>query len=254
MKKRAQGFSLIEMIGTIAILAILASAIAPTLVSSIKRSKAKAEVESLDAISDALVSFISENGIIPSTSDWGDSISSRLAVPSSEIYTIGNGTRRMVIDPRFTNTYNLPYNQTTEFNNNTLPTSKPKARIMIVSNFSEAVPTRRIRRRAFDSLWVKPAPANSINGFDENKMEITIKRIAAQELFHLCILNISGNGARWATNSSNRLPLANGSVYNYYLIDGTKIRLSDASGLQKEVIIHNDITLDYSLTNRWTVQ
>ncbi len=59
------GFSLIEMIGVMAIMAILAAIIAPNLLHSIERTAVKAEVDNLHALGGEMALYLRDNAVTP---------------------------------------------------------------------------------------------------------------------------------------------------------------------------------------------
>ena len=72
MKPRALGFSLLEMIGVLSVMAILAGALAPSIFRMLEEAYQDAEEQSLASIADSLQDYIKRNQEIPTlaNTDW----------------------------------------------------------------------------------------------------------------------------------------------------------------------------------------
>jgi prepilin-type N-terminal cleavage/methylation domain-containing protein len=69
---RAQkGFTLIEIIGVVAVIAILAAVLTPRVVSVIARGKVNATAQSLDSLKTATADYVAKNGSIPARAGTG---------------------------------------------------------------------------------------------------------------------------------------------------------------------------------------
>ncbi len=62
---RHGGFSLLEIIGVLAVMAILATALAPNLVRSLERAQVKAETGTLEVLAQQLEGYVQANGSLP---------------------------------------------------------------------------------------------------------------------------------------------------------------------------------------------
>lgn len=116
------GFTLIEMIGVIAIMAIFAAVITPNVVKQIQAVRQDAEEETLGVLAEGLIDYVLENRIIPQSGEgsgtWSTNIATQVDLSTKKIYEneIGN-SRRYWFDPA-TNLNGLsdnsgPYNQNT---------------------------------------------------------------------------------------------------------------------------------------------
>src|SRR5437867_7174060 len=88
-------FSLIEMIGVLAVIAILAAALAPSFVRQMDKTAGDQESASLKAFGDALQKSIMRNRYIPSATDWASTVATELGV---DIAAVTNSPRQQ---PRF---------------------------------------------------------------------------------------------------------------------------------------------------------
>ena len=66
----ARGFSLIEMIGVLAIMAIVAGVLVPNVLRSLDRAAIRAEAETLAALGDQTKLFVRVNGVPPAPGTW----------------------------------------------------------------------------------------------------------------------------------------------------------------------------------------
>src|SRR5438477_10985756 len=82
LRRPASGraFSLIEMIGVLAVIAILAAALAPSFVRQMDKSASDQESAGLKAFGDALQKSIMRSRYIPSDADWAAAVATELGV------------------------------------------------------------------------------------------------------------------------------------------------------------------------------
>ncbi len=71
---RRHGFTLIEMIGVLAIMGILATVMAPNAIRAIDRAATKAEAATLSTLASSLRSYLVENAALPATSSWNSAL------------------------------------------------------------------------------------------------------------------------------------------------------------------------------------
>lgn len=69
-----RGFSLIELIGVLAIITILAGVIAPNALRSIERAAVQAEGQSLEAIGDQVKLYLRDQGTLPTSINWTNTL------------------------------------------------------------------------------------------------------------------------------------------------------------------------------------
>ncbi len=104
LRMSEQAFTLIEMIGVIAIMAILAAAIAPNVVKQMQAARQDAEEEALDVLAEGLIDYVLQNRIIPQSDEgsgtWSTNIATQADLHSEKIFEndVGN-SRRYWFDP-----------------------------------------------------------------------------------------------------------------------------------------------------------
>lgn len=250
-----QGFTLIEIIGVLAIMAILAAVIAPNVIKQIQAARQDAEEESLSRLADGLRNYVLENRVIPQSGYgsgvWSTNIASQTDLPEKDIYQNDlNCARRYWFDPS-TDIDGLsdgsgPYDQNTVSAANlagyttgstALPPVNPRA--MIISDMTSGC-TNNVNGVAntnanFAAVWNQAA-----SPLVEGKT-LKIKRINFAQLFNT--VNLSNEtpitvlttfqykleGQAW-NSTVNITSLVSPEIVSFNVIDGTTLYLYDQSG------------------------
>ncbi|MEM6640998.1 MAG: type II secretion system protein [Pseudomonadota bacterium] len=232
MKKQTSGFTLLETVGVLVIIAILASVLAPNVIDGINRAYASAEEENLEVLSGKLREFVETRRIVPFAADtsWAPAIASISEFPVSDVLDNRRNQRRvLVVDPQFLTNAVTPfagYGQTSGLAN--APFSP---RMMLISNLAGAVPAVPNTPAAFQAVWDQAPGAVVTEGPD-----LKIKRLHFGDLFHEVVLNnysTSAPGYRLDANGSVAVPAATGAgptpgELRVWVIDGTSLDLIDA--------------------------
>lgn len=92
-KKNNKGFSLVELIVVIAIMAVLVGVLAPTLIGNIEKSRESKDLQNLDSIRQAVVTAMSDENVYSST------------VPTTGSVTVASGANGANL--AFNGTYGL---------------------------------------------------------------------------------------------------------------------------------------------------
>jgi prepilin-type N-terminal cleavage/methylation domain-containing protein len=172
--KHKHGFTLLEIIGVMAIMAILISVITPNVVRQIARAKADAEDESLVQIGKALEYALKDSGVLAGTNvgEWTITLAPYMDVAAPMVsQSLGNGTRRLILDPAC-NLLTNPYSQAERFSNGSgvignLPQIPPQnVRYILVSSMDGAAPAANLTAAQFDAVWNQTggAPAAFVAG------------------------------------------------------------------------------------------
>jgi len=220
-----RGFSLIEMIGVLAVMSVLSAAIVPNIIKQIDSATADTETKNLAAISNSLKFYITSNLAIPSSSELLSAISKVSSLSTTEILQNRHGFERAYfVDPHFFTSVNQSfsgYKQTTGLY--TMPVSP---RVMILSNLKGTLPPAPKTFAEFDAIWNQTAKAKI-----QESSTLKIQRVFLGDIFHECILSNHGvqtpsyslgNGVKVA------LPIAaagSDGIKHVFVIQGTELKL-----------------------------
>jgi prepilin-type N-terminal cleavage/methylation domain-containing protein len=221
-----QAFTLIEMIGVIAIMAILAAVIAPNVVKQMQAAGQDAEEEALDVLAEGLIDYVLENRIIPQSDEgsgtWSTNIATQTDLPTENIYEndLGN-SRRYWFDPA-TDLNGLSDNSAS-YNQNTVSaanlsgdatTSTASAptnpRAMIISDLTSGG-TNNILVASVAHNAANFAAAWDQTGTLTESSTLKIKRINFASLFKTVTLQ-SANGSIISERSYNNPPAGTNTI------------------------------------------
>ncbi|MDQ8186475.1 prepilin-type N-terminal cleavage/methylation domain-containing protein [Pelagicoccus sp. SDUM812002] len=98
--KQRHGFTLIEMIGVLAIIGVLATLMAPNAIRAIDRAATKSESATLSTLAHSLKSYLVENAALPPTSTWTTSLSTYTDLNANSLAVNNRSVGRVLIyDP-----------------------------------------------------------------------------------------------------------------------------------------------------------
>src|SRR5437773_2612186 len=83
----AGAFTLIERIGVLAVIAILAAVLVPSVIKRMDQAARTKETADLSAIADSYTQYILRNKTIPSDTNWTPAVASQMSLPVSAIAT-----------------------------------------------------------------------------------------------------------------------------------------------------------------------
>jgi type II secretory pathway pseudopilin PulG len=280
---RYTAFTLIEMLGVLAMTAILAAALVPALIGQTDQAVSSQENATLQGYATALQNNIMRNRYIPGPSDWSTTLATEVGANVATVLTNLSGLPRYyVIDPALqigTNAAGvLPYAQTNMVLSiaTSGQMSQPVSpRVMIVSSTATPLPSSIISGSGtltsanFSNLWnwvngsVQPPvgwPAN----WNNHGLDLQVQRINLTPLFvHLLLNNYppppleSGQGQYaidgLVTNLTPNTAYPTNGVSAYF-IKSTKLGFFQGSGaggaLQANQILQQDANF-YYIQNAW---
>lgn len=239
-----QGFTLIEMIGVMAILAILAATIAPSILKDIDRSVAETEQQNLAALAKELEIYIQETKIIPSRTEWDAALATVSSRPLNKINQNARFfNRRYYVDPRFFSNTDTNFAQYTQTSGNT--TSPVSPRIILASNLKGNLPANLTNSTTFNAVWDQTLGATIVEGPD-----IVLERINLKGLFHRVILGNDNTTDQPAYQlENNALTSIPSGGLEFFVLSNTKINLYEApftnNVIEKVLIADNSKNLNY---------
>lgn len=181
---RQGGFTLIELIGAMAIIAVLAAVLAPGITDGIDRAYAAAEDENLATLMEALEQHIQVNKHIPrqAQAEWTAAVSAHAGLAASEVELNARGyRRRLYVDPLFFTTSEASFPGYTQTSGLAARPNSP--RLMLVSDLSRNAPNAPASAAAFAAIWDQSAGAAVVEG---NKVKI--ERLNLSSRFHRVLL------------------------------------------------------------------
>jgi len=256
---RGGGFSLIELLGTLSVVTILALALVPVLIREYDRHARDLENRQMTQLSKGLERHILRTRSIPGQDGFAQALASELGWQISDVLLNARRQPRvLLIDPAITNTFPLPYTQTW----NGVASSVPLALgVVLISSVSVPLPAGLVSgfastTQAFSNIWnaaENAVPAGwSWNGRGE---DLRIARINLGTLFIPLALNyepyLTGatNRGRFTIDNSttNTLPTLPSFVGQYLM--GTVVGLHHHAGttgtLQARIVLQNPSSFFY---------
>src|SRR6266516_7542560 len=95
-----RGFTIIEVIGVLTVIALLAAAVIPTVIRRIDQAAWTKETADLKTIADAYTQHILRNKVVPNQATWASSVGSYLSLPVNAVTnTPRTFPRVFLIDP-----------------------------------------------------------------------------------------------------------------------------------------------------------
>lgn len=265
-------FSLLEMVGALAIIAILASALLPAAIKRMDNATRKQEVAKLFAVSNALVTAVVRNQAMINNNNWHSSAADWSMLASDQVKTNSRRYLRLYFmqsgpDPGTVYTQN-------EFGTANRPNNMRAAIVSILggvplsstdcaNNLGGFLGTSTpFGSGDFDQVWqtpdrTRPAcwPNWKVRGDD-----VVIQCIDFAPLFHrLVLVNRDTTGlAKYSIEGSNPVDVANSypsdnTGLDRYFIDGTVLCLWENGTIATRYVIKRDISFVFELGS-WRAQ
>lgn len=253
-------FSLIELLGVVAILAILALALTPLLLQQIDRLAREKEQAVLKQFSTAMQNSIVRMRAIPDGGTWAATIGTELGLNVADVRTNARHLRRVfLIDEGFhigVNGGGLPYQQTTEgsviTNNSGWVRPPDSPRLILVSSLGSALPASLVNgvlaSNHFNAIWNAPentVPSSTLwTGWAGTGRDLAVERANLSPLFlRLCLTFCSGPAPYQIDNG-----LTNYDAVNAFFIKGSVVKLMNNNSppeLYLQQVINQDSSFNF---------
>lgn len=238
---REGGFSVIELVGVLTIIAIIAGAAAPAFIKRTDHDAWTTERAAVKKLAEGLVAACVKHHHIPTAANWPAAIASNLNVSASQAAVNGRQfTRVFVSDPALDiGGAGLPYVQGTVG-----PATAPvNARGLILSTIAVPLPSLAgISSADFNDIWTtaEGTKPTALSGWTGKAEDLIVERVEFRPLFHkLVLVNVDPlpdavpNRGHFSINmnatayiSPDATPV---SVARYYM-EGTVVSFFHANG------------------------
>ena len=189
---RVDGWTLIESIAVMAVIAILAALIVPNIIRRVDRASWIKETADLDSIANSFTRYILRYKTIPSYTGWASAAADQMAMPVSAISTNSRRyARAFLVDPDLRiDGAGLPYTQSA----NGAAGSPVSARVIILSSLAGSLPIASgvPVPEDFTNIWnaaentVPAGPAFA--GWAGTGEDLRIKKVNLEPLFYQLVL------------------------------------------------------------------
>ena len=234
------GFSLIELIGVLAIFAILASVTTEAVLSRMAASRRQAEVAEMSRLVASMERWVRRKHQLPAPSEWPAVLARVSAIPIATIRTNLHGApRSWVPDPVWTLAGRGP---AMEYRQDAYGTSRPEGlRMLLISAPNEGV--EEPARLEFQAWWENPTgamPAHARRDGVVGADDVVMERIGFEPLFHRVILNNRSTAlpARWAVDRVDVVGSCGpGGHHEAHYIETSQLLLLDSAGDIQETVL-----------------
>ena len=263
----AGGFSLVEFVGVLAVLAILAATLAPVVIKRVDIAAANAEQSNLLTFSNAVVLQALRSNSIPGQAAWSATVANWLSYPTASVSTNARRNPRAYLIDTNGLLGASGYTQTSAGT----ATAPANVRAMLVSSLGKALPASLVSATPlgsteFSNLWnaaVGTVPTTGVwNGWAGKPGDVLVQRVNLQPLFYRLILNPNDPNrfGSFTINTNNTAQSARViNIWSRYYFDGTVVGLYDTNNgpasftLESREILQRDASYVYE-NGLWRAQ
>jgi prepilin-type N-terminal cleavage/methylation domain-containing protein len=227
-KRLSHGFSLIEFIGVLAILAILSAVIAPNLIRQIDMAERDAEVEALRTLESGLRQYVRREKSIPDAQAWANAVASQINRPVAQVRANKRGLARILAyDGQLA--ANLPFHQSSRG----FPSRPDRLRFMLISHLRRDIEALHpggdldsMGTGTFDAVWNQQGQPEALT----EGGDLLIQRIQLSDMFHILTLNNNdGVNAWFEVDGTGRVSIDAGASLHLALMHASQVRLLNAA-------------------------
>ena len=243
------GFTLIEMIGVLAIISTLAAVLVPNVVKSVDEAVMDAEGKDLNALASALDTYTSAQKRIPNAAGWVAALAGVTSMSSNKVNLNERGFRRAYyVDPRFFTATATAFAGYTQTNGRTTAPFSP--RVMLVSDLTRNAPAAPTTAAAFNAIWNQSAGATIVEG-----ARVRVQRIHLGSWFVPVLLtNQFTSAVAYRIDAGGAVSLVaaaagGGTGVTRHLLKGSKVSLQKppfpSGALERAVLVTSARELSY---------
>lgn len=256
MPLRSGAFSLVELIGVLAVIGVLLAILIPNAIRHLDRLAAEREVATLKTLGDKFQKSILRQRGIPVPDSWPSNIAAEAGMSLTAVTTNARHNARVFIaDPGGWLGTNLPYANAP----NGADTYPATARAMFVSSLGAPLPPDmniNMDGLEFQKLWDAPdgtLPQGSISIWQlyaGDPQDVKVQRINLGLLFHHLVLSTytAATNGQFRIDGSVLTNAPTGAGYSAYYLDGTAVELITGSPENKTnhaVVLNQDSSFVY---------
>ncbi len=247
------GWTLIELMGVLAILTILSAAFVPILTREADRIARIAESREMAAIASAVEQGVRRHRAVPDSAGWAEWAANELGRRVDDVLTNSRGGRRLwIVDPRLRlgpgEGATLPYQQTSAGSREPV-----HPRIILISSLGDPLPGVvrdgiASSNERFDAIWMAApgaVPANwSWRGLGE---DLTVQRLDLSDQFVPVVLNPSPVPPHgqfgWDATGTNAVPV--GAQASWHLRQSLLRLHADDGTLQVSLVLRSPVSAGF---------
>jgi type II secretory pathway pseudopilin PulG len=238
---------LLEVIGVLAVLAILATVIFSATTKSVNSVMSKQERATLQAFANALQNSVLRTRYIPGSNDWYQAVANEMGLsPNAVLYNARNPTmpRLFLSDPTMVLGSNVP---ALPYTNSAFGCAQlTNARVILISTLGTPLTAAQTNSSNFNALWATPDDALG--------EDINVQRLNLGPLFSRLQLNncFSGTNQGLYTVDSSPLAAVGNQGLDAYFIKGSVVQLYETPSLALDVkfVVSGDVGYFYA-DNVW---
>lgn len=250
-RRKETGFTLLELAGVLGVLAILAAAVTPSLLSQIGAAAREREVNALSRLGQGLAEHVLANRRLPAPATMFGDLATTLGWPLAETASNAMGNARVLLmDPGLrlgSNTVaNLPYVQGAAG-----VASVANARVLLLSSLGGALPRVIMEpgtnaATVFNLIWDTPdgvQPAGWTWG--GNWSDLLVQRVNLRPLFTQVVLNNNSfNLGRYSIDNTNAPVPLPAPLHAAFYLNRTGLGLHGHTGDLQVLQVVGDLTAD----------
>jgi type II secretory pathway pseudopilin PulG len=262
--RQTVAFTLIQVIGALAVLSILVAILLPALLKSIDKSVADKEKATMATLGDAFQRYVLTTRTIPDQTSWYSAVAATLGLGTNDIlYNVRQQSRTQprifLIDPALTVGRGnlLPYRQSDYVTNaSAWPYQPTSPRLMIVSSLGAPLPAsvsngvfNASSTNWFNDLWTNPdgsLPSDAAwAGWTGNPADVVVQRINLAPLFVQLLLGtyVSSPLGAYTIDNNPISPVSVASAGGFF-IQGSVLGLyTNSTGIDTQQILTQNSSL-----------